>query len=208
MENQTAQQDLEYLRKLAESGRHAAPLGGRFLAWWGGLLTATYALHYLIASGRLGLAPASLGWLWSGFVVLGMAGQWWLSARFPAGKPGAAAAGNQVEQAVWNIAALAIFAHFAALVMKSAVSGQLDGGFDSSLPLVFTGYAIALLTTGIVAGSAILRNAGVLAMVMVVVVTLATGLVVSWLLAAIGACLTAFLPGLLLLRAEPASVGP
>ncbi len=206
MENEQTQHDIEYLRRLAESGRSSAPLGGRFLVWWGGLLSCTYTFHYLIVSGTLGLGQANPGWLWIGFAVLGMLGQGWLSWRFPDDKPGAAAVGNRVELVIWNVAATAIFAYFAALVVKSLAQGHLDRGFDSSLPLVFSGYAIALLTTGVIAHSSVLRNAGVIAMLMVVVVTLVTGTAVSWLLAALGMFITAFVPGCLLLRAEPAGV--
>ena len=53
----TAQQDLSYVRQLAESGAHSPLLGGRFMAWWGLLLTAAYLAHHFALAGAFGDDP-------------------------------------------------------------------------------------------------------------------------------------------------------
>ncbi len=203
MSTDSATHDLEYLRELAESGRNAPLLGGRFLAWWGGLLTVAYLGHFLLVTGSLGLPSSAFAWLWIAFAVMGYAGHFVLLKNFSEEKPGVGAVGNQVQRIVWVTAGIALFAFFASLAIKSVVIGQAAPGFAYSLPLVFTAYGIALTTTGYLGQSTVLRRAGGAALILVAVSTLLVGSGFDWLLASIGAALTVFLPGVLLMRKEP-----
>ncbi|HIK63551.1 MAG TPA: hypothetical protein EYG02_00805, partial [Henriciella marina] len=81
--SKTASDDLAYVRSLAEAGANAPLLGGRFLVWWGGLVTAAYIGHYLIITGMLGVGLDALGIMWTGFIVLGLGGYFLLAKAFP-----------------------------------------------------------------------------------------------------------------------------
>ena len=198
--------DLNYLREIAESGQTAPLLGGRFLAWWGGLTTIAYAGHWLIASDTLGVDASAYGWLWSIFLVLGIGGQIVLSRTFPAGKPGANSMGNRAEQVVWQAAGFALFAYFAPLMLKSFISGTGDMGFAWSFAVVFMLYGVALITAGALGESPVLQRAGIASLCLVPLATWFAGTVTSWLLASVGAALCVFLPGVLLLKHEPKGV--
>ncbi|MCF6329260.1 MAG: hypothetical protein L3J02_05625, partial [Henriciella sp.] len=72
MTQTTLDDDLAYVRDLAEAGQTAPLLGGRFLTWWGGLVTLAYAGHYAISMGIVDFGPAAYAWLWIGFALIGL----------------------------------------------------------------------------------------------------------------------------------------
>ena len=201
----SASDDLDYVRRLAESGAHAPLLGGRFMLWWGLCLTIAYVAHHLALRGAIGDGKSIFGIIWIAFSVAGIAGQLLLARTMP-GKSGTGSAGNRASHPVWMAAAFSI----ASMVVGTAVAAQRGAGpatFDWIVPVAFAVYASALFVTGTLARDSITRTAGLAAAVMV---GLFTALILSpdrYLLAAGGVFLTVFLPGLLLLRAEPRSQG-
>ena len=206
MNDNTAGQDLAYLKNLAEAAEQSPPLGGRYLAWWGGLISVAYLLHHLVASGTLGLSVMALTWLWLGTGILGYLGHAVLLRSFPANKPGEGAIGNRVERAVWTAGGMVLLTYFVALAAKSLWIGAAAPGLAFSLPLVFATYGIAMFTTGTLAQSGILRWAGKVALALVPISVLLTGFGLEWLIASLGAACCGFVPGVLLLRQEPRAV--
>ena len=194
-------EDLRYVRKMAESGAHAPLLGGRFMAWWGLLLTAAYVAHHLALAGTIGDGRTIYLLIWGAFGLLGLGGQLLLARSMPA-KAGAGSAGNRASRVAWCTAGLAI-ASMVAGTTAAAMAGGGPAAFDWIVPVAFAVYACALVVTGSLARSRITMIAGAGAIVMV---GLFTALIFSserYLLAAAGVFLTVLLPGLLLLRAEP-----
>jgi len=206
MTQTTLGDDLAYVRDMAEAGRTAPLLGGRFLAWWGALASLAYAGHYAIATGTVDFGPAAYGWLWAGFGIIGTAGYLWLVKTMSGAKPGAASAGNKAEASVWMAGGMVLFAYFITLTVKSFATGQADIGFLYSLPVVFAVYAVALLTSGAMGKNPTLRNAGFAAIAMVAISTWFTGTNHVWLIASIGVFLTVFVPGVVLMRQEPSDI--
>ncbi|MEO0983227.1 MAG: hypothetical protein AAFX03_11310 [Pseudomonadota bacterium] len=202
----TAAEDLDYVRQLAEEGAMAPLLSGRFLTWWGGLVALAYLGHYLIASGAAGLEMSAIGWLWGAFLLLGIGGQAFLVATFSRSKPGAASAGNRAEAAVWTAAGFALFAFFAGVIAKSFASGESSLGFQWSLPMVFAVYGVGLSVGGVMGRNPVLRAAGAAAIVAVAPIAFFVGHVELYLFTALAAAATVFLPGVLLLRREPAEI--
>lgn len=198
--------DLDYLRGVAESGRNAPLLGGRFLTWWGALTSAAYAGHYAIVTGAVSAGGSALGWLWMSFMVLGVGGHFVLLRTLSPTKPGAGSPGNRAERVVWQAAGLALFGYFVALIIKSLSVGSANTGFAYSLAVVFIAYGVSLITTGVLGESAILMRAGMAALCLVPVAAWFAGTAASWLIASVGAALCVLLPGLLMLRHEPRSV--
>lgn len=197
--------DLNYIRDLAEAGQSAPLLGGRFLTWWGALATLAYGMHYAIMSGIADLPSISLAWLWGGFSVIGIAG-YFLLIRTIRGKPGASSIGNRVEATVWMAGAFALFAFFGGLILKSIFDQTPAIGFEHSLPVVFAVYGVGLLTSGFISQTRALTTAGFLALGFVALSVWFGATVESWAIAALGAFVTVFVPGLVLLRSEPSPV--
>ena len=196
-----AQEDLRYVRQLAESGAHAPLLGGRFMAWWGLLLSIAYVVHHFALAGRIGDSNRIFAIVWIAFSVLGLLGQLVLARSMPA-KAGEGSAGNRASRSVWVAAAAAI----GAMVIGTAIAARSGAGpaaFDWIVPVAFAVYACALIVTGSLAKNGVTVAAGAGAVVMI---ALFSAIILSpdrYLVAAAGVALTVLLPGLLLLRAEP-----
>lgn len=198
---ESAHEDLLYVRRLAESGAHAPLLGGRFMTWWGLLLTAAYIAHHLALRGAIGDGRSIFAIIWIGFSALGILGQLALARGMPA-KAGAGSAGNRASRTIWMAAAAAI----GSMVVGCAVaagSGAGPAAFDWIVPVAFAVYACALIVTGSLADNRVTLAAGVGAVAMVGLFTAMILLRDRYLVAAGGVALTVLLPGLLLLRAEP-----
>jgi len=193
--------DIRYVRQLAESGAHAPLLGGRFMAWWGLLLTFAYIAHHLALTGAIGDGSTIFAIVWIGFSALGIVGQVVLVRSMPA-KAGAGSAGNRASETIWMAAAAAIGSMFVGCAV-AANTGAGPAAFDWIVPVAFAVYACALIVTGSLARNRPTVAAGVAAGVMV---GLFTALILSpdrYLVAAAGVALTVLVPGLVLLRAEP-----
>jgi hypothetical protein len=200
MSDPSADDDIAYVRRLAESGAHAPLRGGRFLAWWGLLLTIAYVAHYFALRQQPSGDGAVFGIIWMSFGAVGAAGQV-LLARSLRTAAGAGSAGNRASRVVWAAGAGAILA----MVAGSAVAAQGPAGpaaMDWIVPLAFACYACALIVTGSLARDRIAIGAGWAA---IALVGLSAALIASpyrYLLAAAGVALTVLLPGLLLILRE------
>ncbi len=198
-------EDIEYVRQLAESGAHAPLLGGRFMVWWGALLTAAYVTHHLALHGLIGDGRTIFALIWSSFGLAGVTGQFVLLRGMPH-KAGAGSAANRASRTVWVAGGFAITAMF----IGSAIAASRGAGpatFDWIVPVAFAVYSCALIVTGSLARSRPTLAAGAGAVIMV---GLFTAMILSpdrYLVAAAGVVLTVLLPGLLLLRAEPRAEG-
>ncbi len=194
-------EDLRYVRHLAESGAHAPLLSGRFLAWWGLLLTAAYIAHHLALTGAIGDGTTIFAIIWAGFSALGITGQIVLLRSMPA-KAGAGSAGNRASETIWMAGGGAIGSMFVGCAV-AAGTGAGPAAFDWIVPVAFAVYSCALIVTGSLARNRPVFAAGVGAAAMV---GLFTAMILSpdrYLVAAAGVALTVLLPGLALLKAEP-----
>lgn len=205
MTNTVSKDDLDFLRDMADAGAHAPLLGGRFLAWWGGVITIAYGLHYLIDSGRMGTGPETIGFMWAGMMVVALAGYFLLGALFPKDKPGSSSPGNRAD-IVWMAAGMSIFAFFMGAIPATASGIMPPEAINYSLPMVFAVYACSLMVTGSLARNRILTIAAWGAIVLVGAMTFMAMQVEVYLVAMAGVFLCVFVPGLLLLKSEPKSV--
>lgn len=193
--------DIRYVRELAESGAHAPLLGGRFMAWWGLLLSSAYVAQHLALSGALGNDGSIFAIIWGSFALLGVGGQILLVRSMPS-KAGSGSAGNLASPTVWAAGGAAISSMFVG-VLIAAATGAGPGVFDWIVPVAFAVYACALIVTGSLGRNRIVTAAGAGAVVMV---GLFAAMIFSsdrYLVAAAGVFLTVLVPGLLLFRAEP-----
>lgn len=197
--------DLAYVREVAESGASAPLLGGRFLIWWGLLVTAAYLGHYAILKGTGGLNADAIGVMWMGFVVIALAGHFAMVFLFPANKPGASSAGNRASAHVWMASGFVLFSFFAGVTIKSILDGSASPGFNWSIPLVLGVYGISQLVSGLMARSLglIVAGWGGIAFVGITVIMMHTPEL--YLAAAAAAALIVLLPGIMMLREEPST---
>lgn len=200
----TLSSDLAYVRDLAEAGQNAPLLGGRFLAWWGGLMTIAYVGHFLISTGALGVGPETLWIWWFGIVGVGIAGQFLMLAKFP-GKPGASSSGNQVQSALWTCAGFVLFAYFVGVIGRFILFKDGIEGFYWSVPMVIGLYGLGQFVTGLIANNVALRFAGIAALVGASAAGTLSGTEYVWLVGAIVAFIAVCVPGIVMLRNEPAT---
>lgn len=194
--------DLAYLRNIAESGRRAPLLGGRFSLWWGILTAAMLMLHWAVLTGALALGGDLLWPLWMGYVVTGAAGSAILAMTLR-GKPGRGSAGNRVESAVWQNAGLAVFAYFIGITIGVAGGGLPPVFYNTILPAALLANGIAWLTVSRIAQRRVLALPGLLALTGA---GAAAAMVTSpWVypVTALSLVAIALVPGWLMLRAEP-----
>jgi hypothetical protein len=193
--------DIDYIRRLSESGARAPLLGGRFMAWWGLLVAVAYVAQHLALHGVIGDGRTIYGIIWGSFGILGALGQMLLS-RTIAGKAGAGSAGNRASRSVWIAAACAI----GAMVVGVFILARNGGGqavFDWIVPVAFAVYACCLVVTGALAGDRVTVAAGIGAVIMVGLFTAFILHPDRYLLAAAGSAAAVMLPGLLLVAREP-----
>ncbi|RIJ30574.1 hypothetical protein [Henriciella mobilis] len=197
--------DLAYVREVAESGASAPLLGGRFLVWWGLLVTAAYLGHYAILKGVGGLNADAIGMMWIGFIVIALAGHFALVFLFPSNKPGASSAGNRASANVWMASGFVLFSFFTGVMIKSFLDGTASPGFNWSIPLVLGVYGISQLVSGLMARSLglIVAGWGGIAFVGITVIMMHTPEL--YLAAAVAAALIVLLPGIMMLREEPST---
>jgi len=199
----TLSNDLAYVRDLAEAGHNAPLLGGRFLAWWGGLMTAAYTGHFLIATGAFGIGSEILWAWWLSITALGGIGQFALR-RSVDSKPGGSSTGNRVQSVVWMSAGFVLFAFFMGVIIRTLFFGGGYEGFYWSVPLVIGLYGLGQFVTGLIAGHSALKFAGLAAFAGTTAAAVLSGTEFVWLVGAAVALLAVFVPGLMLMRREPA----
>ena len=204
MASQPSAEDIAYLRHLSESGARAPLVGGRFMAWWGFLLVIAYVAQNYAERGLLGDSNIVFAFIWGGFGLLGMTGQFVL-ARSIAGKPGQGSAGNLAMRSVWTAGAWSIGAMVVGTAFLSNGQPLALGphAWDFIVPVAFTAYACAMGVTGALAGSGLLKIAAAGAVLFVALFTALIRLPDRYLLVATAVALTVMLPGLLLMRGEP-----
>jgi len=199
--SQTASDDIAYVRQLADSGARAPLVGGRFMAWWGLLVTIGWTAQHLALNGAIGDGGAIFGIIWMTFGIVGAIGQVLLARSMPA-KAGQGSAGNRASRTVWGAGAFAILS----MAVGVAVLANTGGGyqaFDWIVPVAFAVYACALIVTGALAGEKVALVAGYGAVAMVGLFTAFILHPERYLLAAAGAAATVMLPGILLVLREP-----
>lgn len=196
--------DLAYLREIAESGQKAASLSGRFFLWWGGLSTVAMLCHWAVLAGHLGSDPAQVGLIWLTYGVVGGVGSAFLG-RSLARKPGTGAVSNRAERAVWNAAALTIVAYVAGTVAANVTGNSQVIIFDT-IPLVaFAGYGTAFWATASMGGAGWQRILALGSWAFVVIGAFFVGKPELYLVCAAGVFILSVMPGLILLRQEPAA---
>ena len=149
--NDRSEADLDYLRNIAESGRKAPLIGGRFLIIWGGLACTACIAHWAIAAGLVGIEPQYVGAIWLVFGIAGVTLQG-LASRGLSRKPGGGSIGNRVSGTIWRFVGLGTALYVGGIVISVTALDADPLLFDSILTIAMFGYAIAFSVTASVSG--------------------------------------------------------
>ena len=110
----------------SESGARAPLIGGRFMAWWGLLVTIGWTAQHLAVNGVIGDGNTIFGIIWMTFGIVGALGQVLLARSMPA-KAGQGSAGNRASRTVWGAGAFAILSMVVGVAVLANTGGRLCG---------------------------------------------------------------------------------
>ena len=202
--NDTTKTDLDYLRGVAESGAHAPLVGGRFLILWGALAVIACLAHWSILSGYIPVDPSYAGAVWLGFGVIGPIGNF-LAARSMSGKPGGGSIGNRVNRIVWQYVGIGIGFYFVGVMFSVTALDASPGLFDSILTIALYGYAIAFSVTAALSSEKWLYGPAWMSIAGAAITPAFYGRPELYLLVAAVILFAAVVPGIRMMRKEPAS---
>ncbi|WP_291845171.1 hypothetical protein [Maricaulis sp.] len=196
--------DLEFLRDVAASGLHAPSLSGRFFIWWGGLAAPALLAHWAILTGLVGIPAHLVGLVWMAYGIIGMVGSS-LLGRSLQGKPGAGAVNNRGESAAWRGVTWMVAAYAIGAVVAMGLGRGSLLLFDT-IPLVaFAGYGLSFHVSAQLGGARWMQAMAVLAWVASGAGLTLVGTTGIYLFAAVAVAVLAIIPGIVLLRGEPAT---
>ena len=200
--------DLNYVRAMAEEGRHAPLLGGSFLLFWGVLNGIAYLTHWSILTGLLpgGTGGSGIGFaaLWATYGVIAGVGSSMLGRRIRE-KPGKSAVGVRAEHAIWRSVGFALGAViFGCLVRMLLDSDPLAP--NGIMGPAFALFGAALATTAMMAGQKWLGAFAVCAFAAAGLLCAFANAPWAYLVASGASVLALAAPGVLLLRREPSPI--
>ncbi len=194
--------DIAWMRRLAEEGRDAPLLNGPVMVAAGLIFGVANALQWAIQAGVAPVEPEVQLWLWlAASAVFAVA--LFLLIRRASRKPGFGSHGNKAVGAAWSGIGFGIFVMWLSLMAVGFRSG--DWTMMWAMPsVVATAYGSAWIVSGAMAGRRWMTLIGLLAYAGAVVFGALVGDPVIYLAFTAFMVLTALLPGLALMRQEPA----
>lgn len=197
----SAQDDLNYMREMAEKGASKPLGGGRIMLWWGVVTTAALIAHYVIAAGMMFQMSWSYLVLWFAAVFIGWAGTYALISRARA-RGGTVTHAGRTNSAVWMASGL-FLTFFAFAVIAREMTAPLGAHMFDLMIAVATGvYGIAFATTASVSGKRWLWGFALLAFGFSGLYIFMLGTPQLYLWAAAGTAAIIALPGFFLMRTK------
>lgn len=202
IDTQSIRDDLAYMRSVAEHGSRAPLLGGSILTVAGAVFGAAAVAHWGVTSGAVDLPRSSLVAIWGVASVIFYGALWTFKRRVGA-RSDASAPGSRAFGAVWAGLGGALFVVFFAFAAASIRNG-------TELPMtLFAVVVIAMYGTGwfvahAISGRAWLFWVGLASMSVAFTLGLTAGESYQFLVYAGALFGLAMVPGLILMRTEPA----
>jgi hypothetical protein len=198
--------DLAFMKALAQEGRRAPLLSGRFLLSAGLVYGVTSLVAWAITVRLINVPFVWLSALWLG-VTLVFVPTTRLLGRYIVGRPGLAAANNRAVAAVWQGLGLAIMSMFAAASVISTIL-KTPVVFSVFPSIVLAVYGMAWWLAAAVSELKWLRwiSLGCFACAVLIGLLIQSATIYLAYAAALFGLLA--LPGWLLMRAEPSRIDP
>lgn len=196
----TVQDDIAFMRSLAESGRNSPLLSGPIMVAAGLIFGTATLVHWAIATGLIQTTPWAIMGVWLASAAVFTVTLSVLIRRM-ASQPGYSSSGNKAVGAAWSGIGFSIFAFWAALMAAGFATGNWDA--MNAMPIVVAAvYGAAWFVAGEVARSGWMKGVAILSYAGAVLLGLFWGsanalLVYAGLLIAV-----TFIPGLVLMRQE------
>ncbi|SFS38009.1 hypothetical protein [Brevundimonas viscosa] len=194
--------DIAWMRRLAEEGRDAPLLNGPVMVAAGLIFGAANGVQWAIQAGVLVVDPMVQLWVWLGAGAV-FAVALFLLIRRASRKPGYGSHGNKAVGAAWSGIGFGIFVMWLSLMAVGFRSG--DWTMMWAMPsVVATAYGTAWIVSGAMAGRRWMTATGLLAYAGAILFGALIGDPVIYLAFTAFMVVTALIPGLALMRQEPA----
>lgn len=196
--------DIAYMRSLAHEGRNTPLLCGSVLVAAAVIFGCATLGQWAMAAGVLQLSPWASVWLWIGAGVLFTAILMGLIRRMDI-KPGAQSPVNRAVGAAWSAVGFGIFAMWLTLMAMGFTTG--DWTVMRAMPsVVFAAYGAAWMVAGTMVRAGWMKGVALIAYAGAVL--LGVFAESSWIYPVFAGLMVfvALLPGLALMRQEPADV--
>lgn len=203
-DQQAIQDDIAYMRALAQEGQRAPLLAGRFLVAAAIIFGTANMGLWAIQSGTLNVSPWAQLWVSIGAIVAFVLALIVLTRRHR-GQPGSRSSGNRAVSAAWTGVGYGIFVTWLGLVALSLKTG--DWVFMAVMPtVVLVAYGSAWMVGAAMSGKRWMTATALLSYASAVGVTWFVDgtsilLVFNVILVAV-----ALIPGLILMRQEPSEI--
>ena len=203
-QTQSLQDDIAYMRAMAQEGRNAPLLSGPIMVAAGIIFGTASLVQWAIQTGMVDVSPWAQLWVWlaagAAFTVALM-----LLIRRQNSKPGARSAGNKAVGAAWSGVGFGIFAMWAAFMAAGVTTGNWE--MMRVMPIVvFAAYGSAWFVAGTMVGVKWMNWIALLSYAGAVLLGLFSTSVHLLLVYAGLMVFVALLPGLALMRQEPSEV--
>lgn len=205
----SAQDDLAYIKAIAEEGRNTPLLGGRNFLLWGGLVGTAALVVFLM---EINVIPGfDQMVLWTGTLVLGWVLSFLINGK-SAERPGASSLSNRTVDAAWLACGIFVTVYWLSIV---AASMLVEAGgypvrflFATMFPVAFGLYGLAFFATAVVAHQPWYRWISVVswAIACALLLSLSIWPAAYMLVAAIGTYAVVLVPGYVMLRNEPSEI--
>ncbi|WP_306253099.1 hypothetical protein [Parvularcula sp. IMCC14364] len=207
MKKSNAEDDLAYVRAIAEEGRNVPLVSGSSFIVWGGIIGTTALIQFFMS---LGVLPSvNMIALWSTAFVLGWTVGTVVSNRSNQA-PGASSVGNRIVGAVWSACGIFISLYWLSLVAAYFLyRGDLAPVgflFATMFPVAFGIYGVAFYVTAIAANQSWYKwvSVGSWTISVILILTLMTDMML--LLSALGTYAVVLAPGLIMLKDQPSDI--
>lgn len=200
----TVQDDIAYVKALAQEGRHAPPLFGPILIAASVIFGGASVIQWAIQSGVLEISPWFMLWTWIGAGVVFAVSLTVLIGRIKR-KPGYNSVRTQAVGVAWSGVGYVIFSVWLGMVAMGITSGNWQA--MAIMPsLVFAAYGAAWLVAAAMSGRKWMNAVAVLSYAGAAVLGAVSDRPVGYLVFAVLLCAVALVPGVILTREEPAEV--
>ncbi|MES1199221.1 MAG: hypothetical protein ABUS48_04495 [Pseudomonadota bacterium] len=196
-------EDVAYVRNLAEEGRNAPLVGGAYLAFFGALLAICYVAHWLFLTGRVGKV-SQVGFVWLAYGVVAVIGVLIINGWVKR-KPGASSITNRVGGTLWGYVGLVLFTVVVGAMAHTFIAGDYNAP-NTIMAAGFGLYAVALGTTATMSEQKWLRGFALLSAAASLLLWAYIDTPWTYLLSATASVVVLFIPGVIMMRREPAAV--
>lgn len=200
----SVQDDIAFMRNLANEGRHAPLLAGPILVAAAIIFGIANVGQWAILTGLAGVSASASIWLWIASGVVFAIVLTWLISRMKR-KPGVGSTGNRAVGAAWSGVGFGIFATWLALMAIGLKSGNWD--IMQVMPvIVLVGYGSAWMIAGAMTGVRWMKLISLACYAGAIVAGYFSDSLSLFLVFAVLLVLIALVPGLILMRQEPQEV--